>query len=840
MYINIQIINLYSTLSLEFFEKHQFLEIHDLIKVNMGRLEELLSLKHLVKFYIENQNKSINLFSVLEDDEVGNQYINGLRDLESFLNNMEPNSISKAELLKFVQEDDIDNFKPVLILLYKLINSFYVINDISTEEYETAINYQGSLISILIDGIAQTGLDFEKIKRFTSYTITLKFFRTIFQFQSEEQVQQVQNDHLINLNTTSIIPKNTFNSYRSDFKYDIHNSFFGLHGFYYPKSTLTKSSFLQKNLSLFNITPNKIQLKSLPRKLSDFDEPSSERLLEDYMLQYMRSVKDLFFDYKVKVTKKPANIIFDENNSARCIPDIKVIINNQLIVPIELKKGGVREKFEMFQCLRDKGVYGCKAFVELFSQGFLQAITCTSGCFILSDYDFSIGVVLDLEPLENSSLSGLRGVSRELIPFDPIREKLSIPIFFMAFIIKYCKKLDDDKFKLFKNSIALSLDEKNSLTKQRYQKLSLFHKMLSKVPPANIGLDPNDILTSTANMPPSAKSEEVYNNNLVSDCNTGDSLGGIAIDSEFIERFYSFYSQEYIEDDDDTDEYEYEYEDEDEDEDGNDYSLFEIENYDNKLKFLEGKFFKEFDEDISLVKFSKLIKNHTFKRLDISSIKIKSFLSGDTIYKNYSTIIEDEDNFLYKVFDPIRDRLVASNSFNSFGNCINKSFASFVREASSYSLLQGKNVPIPKFVEIGYIENKNRGFMQKLEPLKEISLSGCYIKLSKEEGLTLDKISLTDEIEQKVLNVIKRLHARNISHGDVHLGNFLYNEKLKSIVVIDFGKSHQAFNRGYNNLEESESERQREKDRFEQRVKWDLANVKSIFIGKSKKRSFVE
>ncbi|KAK6461243.1 hypothetical protein DFJ63DRAFT_221452 [Scheffersomyces coipomensis] len=191
-------------------------------------------------------------------------------------------------------------------------------------------------------------------------------------------------------------------------------------------------------------------------------------------------------------------------------------------------------------------------------------------------------------------------------------------------------------------------------------------------------------------------------------------------------------------------------------------------------------------EYVSLLEFSKLFKNIVFK--DFNSINISSILRGDDFQESHSVIVEDTDGSIYKIFDPIRSK-VNNNNTTSFNERFSIVFDSFVREASTHMFINEDFQFKPKCLEIGYLRNDNKTFMHTISYQKEISLSGFYIKMMKLEGENLEEI-WNENWAPKLREVLQNLHKLNVSHGNLQLGNFMYDRTNYSIYVVDFGRSN--------------------------------------------------
>ncbi|KAK6461280.1 hypothetical protein DFJ63DRAFT_315082 [Scheffersomyces coipomensis] len=783
----------------------------------------LLSCRRFIVFYKRNRDKDINLFDVLNDREISKVYFEGLSKLENILKDIDINENTPIlnDIKKIIipwEKQFIDNFKQILIFIYKACNSHFVYQDLNKEDvmvmklgedFYNSIMEKDLRYEFRDDILRQKALNF---KRYTLHmkTLTIPWGIII-------RVRKSKSSHM---STNSSIESDPRSSRRIDFndtfqRYSGNNSFFRTYGFFYPQSDSEISSFIEANLDLLNITPGSapyIFTSGIPKI---YIKKTKEVHIEMELMSLLDLAGTLFASHNLKFDHQETKKFTSEELGIvdRAVPDIIISINNEVEIPLEVKKEKVKQMYDSFDFSRRKNNKGSSQFVELFSQAFNQSLLCYTNTFFISDGEFCLGFIVDDYPLPSYDISNLHGIPCKIIPFDSKSEKISMPIFIAMVVLKYSKKVEKQMIDNYFKSLKIADTQKLQMWIDRYKILNSFRELLSNVPQGvDIIISRRDLLTS----PRSIQSDNTSDNdsNIDSDDDTDDDVVSYS-DTEMvtISDLIQDYSVESP-----RDEISNEHEDMQVD------TKFDSSSVDN-LKAIhdaEERILSELGIRISLKNFYIIINTMQYESIDITSIQDYTIISGGSPQKNFSIVIKDGDDKIYKIFDPILCQVDATSNIVSFEDRLKYCFKCFIRESLMHLYLNEDFEYKPRCYSIGFMTNKNSVTHLDIKTIN--SMSGFFIKMEYCKGLVLEKLTWSSEIESQLKTVIDCLHLLGVSHGDIHSSNFLYDTDTKSMRILDFGRSYQAYLRG----NAGNRKKGRHISRLKKRIQFDNENIDTM------------
>ncbi|KAK6461288.1 hypothetical protein DFJ63DRAFT_315089 [Scheffersomyces coipomensis] len=758
----------------------------------MGSLTELFDCSEFIAFYKRNEQNKINLFTVFDDPEIKRRYDKGLKVIEELPEDEVAMVISNLGIERNLSMRALPSNKASLIMLFRLLNSHIISRDIDYDDPSTVNNYVtvSALIAHKNFKLSFEEIDVEPVEFFKRYTVVFKLCQLPWNMSCNVSatLKIDVNSTLLSETTNTNIG---FNS-RKFFYNEKKNIFFRDYGFFYPMAN-TEDVHNSIDQSIFDVQPNKIP------SIVDFTYPfiSNKDKLQSEVEFELRCVlqiaKLVFVNFKDIKFVKETNTLEVLNISTQSTPDIIMSFNNnnnqKITIPIEIKRDKMMKKFIDFVKSRDKSISGSKSFVQYYSQAFHQSFTLRSNCFVMTDGLNAIGIVSDHQALDTDNVSNLRGIKCKIYYHDCVNSKLSLPLFILNFALTFATNTSPEIIKAFEKTLIISEDQKSHLIRKQYTLLDGLRDILIKVPNINESFRSSEFMTLT-------RSNTNVFNNFASDKNSTSSA-----DSSTDQGASSAPSMVH------------------------DISSEDIQLYLSGLNTYENDIFNLVGVKLPLDNFSRLISG--FEIFDLSSIKIKSIISGKLIGHDYSVVFEDEDGDIIKVFDPVRCRVESTNKYTPFKDRIKRSYDLFIRETMAYEFLSPKFNAMATLKQVGFISNNLNKY---IEVGDKLSVGGFFIKLSKIKGVTLDCIDIDEEVEEKLWELMKNLHGLHFSHGDIHENNFMIEELSGEIKIIDFGMSDQGYYRGNNDSTFPDTV-----PRFDKRVMWDKENLEKM-IAISKKR----
>ncbi|KAK6461484.1 hypothetical protein DFJ63DRAFT_183811 [Scheffersomyces coipomensis] len=660
-----------------------------------------------------------------------------------------------------------------------------------------------------------------RLQIFKEYTLFMKYLCVKWEIKSlKNQIRSSFSPNTTSVNTLTNGLKPDFNNTAEG--YDAKNTFFNDNGYFFPQFVSKPySSFVKENMHLLNIVPTAVGSIDICHHIPDIVScAKKEFVIESELFSLLNVAGELFKNNKFIFKRQETQYIKDTDYKS--IPDISITINKLDTVPVEIKCNKIKEKFQSFDLSKSKTNNESKQFINLFSQGFMQSLSCNSNTFIITDGSYCIGFILNHYPSISYNMSKLYRIPCEIVIFDAEHEQVSVPTFILLFTLKFSKTVEESRVSDFVTSLSYTKDQTSQLWKDRYETLYSFYELISSVPNnIKVNIQTQDVLTS-------AISGE-HNNNLDSSAtefgvgSSDDGDSDIHTINEYIqgalEVIYN-YPEDTEADMQDT--MEDDLEDDIEDDKMTNNSSVRFQDSDIKqIKEVEIKIFQKFDINMSLIGYCVLKNIMNMELLDISSIGSYTILSGKLPQKNYSIVIKTGDDKIYKIFDPILCKVDESSTVVYFEDRLKQSFKYFIRE-SLVNVLLNKTKFKPKCYSIGFLKNQEAKTCSDIGSVN--SMSGFYIKMQHVKGEVLSKSNFNSKAEVELYNVMKTLHGLGVSHGDVHASNFLYDTGTNSMMILDFGRSYQAYLRGNAGFKKKGTYI----SELEKRIKFDNENTKSM------------
>ncbi|ODV61042.1 uncharacterized protein ASCRUDRAFT_70273 [Ascoidea rubescens DSM 1968] len=165
---------------------------------------------------------------------------------------------------------------------------------------------------------------------------------------------------------------------------------------------------------------------------------------------------------------------------------------------------------------------------------------------------------------------------------------------------------------------------------------------------------------------------------------------------------------------------------------------------------------------------------------------IKKIIQGSSPHQKYATVM-DVDKVILKIYDVAR--------------CTNQQWNSS-RTKPIYLGFQERLIPTyrliaPLSLSYGFIEHPNlnvQAALQNLDDYKNrnpLEIADLYIKAKyvSENKLLNVKETNFKEMSIKGFGNLQKIHLAGIPHGDIHLDNVIYNDKVNTFYYLDFGSS---------------------------------------------------
>ncbi|KAK6461981.1 hypothetical protein DFJ63DRAFT_320244 [Scheffersomyces coipomensis] len=753
----------------------------------MTSLSYFINCQKYIDFYKKNHEKRINLFVILNDPAISNPYFEDLTKLELILEdvNIQDNSEILNDIKKIIVpwEQYKYKFKELIIVLYKVLNSHFIIQDCTESDVALMKVSNDIYIRILNKELEKEFKDPEKVSEafnFKRYTLDMKTLTVKWEINKKLTSMKSNISSRSSLSTTN--KRASFNDTAQ--KYDVNNLFFNKYGYFYPQSKfdLRYTSFMESNLELMNIRP--CTIPHTPYSSIDTVSVEKEIHIEMVLLSLLKVAGKLFTSHGIEFKNQTTlKLSTDEDSIMKGIPNIVISLKGDVNIPLEIKQQDVKKIYESFVISSQKNNHGSREFVELFSQGLYESILCRSNCFLITDSLYCIGVVIESYPLPSFDISNLHGIPCKIIVFDSKNEILSLPLFIILFVLKYSKRLEESKKDDFLSSLVLTDDQISYSRSKRYKLLSTFQKLLLNVPDnVDLNVRQTDLMTSARSRDSANQMLDNKQENSVDGEETGVSDTEMDTIDDFIDA-YAGRSPGETNDNDDEDI-----------EDVTSPNSSSIRFPDDSLSAIhavEERIFSKLDIEVSLNNYCILINSMNFAVIDYSELNIHSIISGAYPQRNYSIIVKDQFQVI-KIFDPIRCRVDVTGNFISFQDRLKYTFKCFVREALVHNYLNDTFQSKPRCYGVGLLINEN----SDVAPQNINSTAGFFIRMEYCQGLPLDKLNWNKQMKTELWTIINRLHELGASHGDIHASNFLYDTDNNSMVILDFGRSYQAYLRG--------------------------------------------
>ncbi|KAK6465041.1 hypothetical protein DFJ63DRAFT_316201 [Scheffersomyces coipomensis] len=734
----------------------------------MNSITDLLSPHNYLSFVKKNMDRDINIIHISSaNNEDLRVYNVRLKRLQLLLNNYDPSvDIGLNNIVDpSFFTNSIEIQKEIILVLYYISNP-HIIRQYSYQEYSYYLEYVGDIVDYRTRHITDVRLG-RKVRLFSQYLNLLSYMKTEWYI---DRVKDSSKPPPFDTISSPIESKSVILSTITN-KFEENNRFFKEFGFFTPSTNIPGTRFFIENRKLFDIKLSQINFINF-----DFDrllKTENESQLEFELLKVLRATR---FIFGMNITLQ--NQILQRLESLKiktyAKPDINIGLQDGFFIPIEVKFKDMRKVLDDFKNTRNKRCRATKNMIKMFSQLFHQMLTCRSKIGFLTDGTYCVAIILKMEPLvDKDNISVLREVKCDIEVFDANNYQINVAIFIMMVVRKFQNnaKINDDEFKKYHESFTISEKEKNRRTKKQYEKLNEFCRKLFDV--------------------------QIYMNDYPT-FNSSDLLTKTEDSDEEAEIVHS--------------------------------EMFA------EINKIEVNFMEESNVRLNLRLYGKALRSNEFEILDISKVQVEKILSGDIINTAYSTVICTSDSEIFKVYDPIRIRMEREIDSPTFYHRLKDTYNIFIREISTYIFLKSKGYKhMPDFVGMGYLTNDNRSFCNKLsvrlsdDGILKGSLSGFFIKMKKAPGLTMDNVKWNAGIAQQLKSSLMALHKLNVSHGDLHKKNVLYDEATKTVTLIDFGQSKLARLRGLNRVQFEEGVKQLEK-----RKDWDTRNLSFMIESLSK------
>ncbi|KAK6201653.1 uncharacterized protein RJT21DRAFT_120716 [Scheffersomyces amazonensis] len=701
----------------------------------MERISQLLSIKHARRLW----KKEAPIFlDHTSNKQLWEAYQNDLQEFTVLLNTTKiDDSTEVPKRIKNIVESILmkykGNFKEMMILLFKFLHSYIIIADLSVTELKLLKDITLDF-TVFSFGEILNG-DAGESTSLHAYEKTSLFNYLSFGFGLKVLNYKKDVKKIKNNNhpVDQRIKRRKLNS--STKKYNVPNKFFESAGYFCP--TFYNNTELEEDIKSFEfregLRPAYNQLKLAPIEVTQ--ESEIETLIQNAIMNAEGLIIDengKSFELEIKRQKRLPFKLGKYDHHIKVTPDL-ILSFGSLNIPLEVKYSGLERAYDDFNSCIEKTFVGAKPFIEIYSQAFAQALACDSNFFILSDYSFTILCAIDDQLLPTDAVTHTNLRSIRSSCFTVNNSNYGFTTIIMI-MISYC----------FKHRSIINLDnfrEKLIPNKERLsQKINSQYDILIK------------FTTKIQTMLLLDVSSTIHSADLLTLPKSGNSFDEVEVEVEV-------------------------------------EVLREIQ---NELRSLGVEVSRT-----ELERFGKIYFHKNFKLINFEDLNISKIIRGRLIHQSFSTIAVLNENSLIKLYDPCRLKwIINSNTdFSSFQEILSAVFSIFIREVLSYIYLRDATF-IPKLINFGFIQSQFRGFMKRLDLKKSIPFTGFYLILEKKDSRPLKHYRLNEQIAKLVEAVIEDLHSKNISHGDLHPENILYNKKLNQVTLIDFGMSFIAYNRG--------------------------------------------
>ncbi|KAK6465080.1 hypothetical protein DFJ63DRAFT_310185 [Scheffersomyces coipomensis] len=682
----------------------------------MSSIRELINTDEFFRFFEDHINSpSLNFFDVLKDESLSIKYHDGLAKLTEYLDNMNEEMIEKEGYAYFGTKSPKYDYKISFIMMYKILNAYFPINNLSPTE----IDHIRRRLHVLDHYF------YEYKDEGYKYSCRILFFRNyVFNFklaQSYWKMNVIDSNPPRSPNLPPTLCSSDAN-YRQKRPERIinKNRFIREVGFFHPDPLIIDETFFNYNLHLFTIVTSELCECNIDLFVYKQIVVNGDIELESELSHIFNTISQLFVPSGIQMSmcmrqQKPVEI--SEKMTLRAIADTNILVNETIFIPVILRMNSLKHTFEKYkQTSFEYKHKDSKDMLGIFSECFYQALGSKTRLAFVTDGNFCIAMIFKFGSLLKADYRyNVRSLPCKFLTFDSNEHKFSVTVFMGMVITSNIEllEIDETEFEELRQTIILNDEQKDKRAKMQYEILDEFNQLIS-----SLKLEQN-------------------------------------------------------------------------------------------VQVLQNQILNKWDMTLDLSTLANVMKEYPFRITSISSIKPDKIISGKRIQRNYSTVIQSQDGFIYKVYDPVRIAFEYKlhPEYLSFYDKIIMAFDLFAREVSVHTYLQGKFDQMPEFLEMGYLTNDNKQFFEEISSDDDYSLSGFYIKMTKIEGVLLKDINMYYTLQDKLEKLVSKLHALNVTHGDIHEGNFILNKTTHQLSVLDFGRS---FYKGF-----------REEDGFDLRISHD-------------------
>ncbi|KAK6464097.1 hypothetical protein DFJ63DRAFT_311395 [Scheffersomyces coipomensis] len=456
----------------------------------MSSLPELLNADSIIQFYEKYKDSTVNLLQISEREEISKPYGEGLLALIRFLDHMDvkPNRTFRKEIKKMFSgyhHFQIDNYKGILIMMYKFLNSHCVSNDVSDHELSIFGHFVGKIREIYWKHVRQSGqyISDSRVLDFVEDCCYLKFHQNSWNLGEIETNPPTSETSLMTINSlyTPSIQK----------PYIPRVEFFKQFGFFYPTVTHLNDSFFQNHINLLSMTGDDCRSTTRP----SFVRPPKTKIdLINKFINYLESAETWFGDERLYFRTRrefPLDIL----NETVIGMDLTIFIESKCAIPAVIVRNNLKFMFENFQKTKNSNLTSSSEFIGLYSEALLNSILTKSRLSFISDGRFCIAILFNVDKLDNEdNISNIRRVPCEIITFDAEVHKMGVCFFILMVLFEYEDKLvvDDEKFEDLKKSLHGDWKVINRRTEKQYQVLDELSQYVSKVQQISIDQTMND------------------------------------------------------------------------------------------------------------------------------------------------------------------------------------------------------------------------------------------------------------------------------------------------------------------------------------------------------------
>ncbi|KAK6461303.1 hypothetical protein DFJ63DRAFT_337197 [Scheffersomyces coipomensis] len=310
-----------------------------------------------------------------------------------------------------------------------------------------------------------------RIREFKLYSEQMKVLRTT--------TNSMDVENIINIPPSE--SKTTFNTFLTEF------------GVYYPLFQPDITTFMESNWNVFDIIPDKIYLSyrtPFPLTNDDRDHPIfklNNLLIKSCDLFWsFRSIINFSTQKLMKLQMECLTTFNQINLSNIAMVHLMIQVGNNH-VPLTFIQHGLRDNYHCFINSEHKSDPASRTFIKDFSFSFHQTLICKSNSFFMYDGDFILAVVLDPNPMDNSSLdlSNVHGIKCKIFLFDAKLEPYYISIFIIVFAIAYAKTIPEPMVTRLADAFNQTERQRQLQWEKNYQLLEKFATIISTVPPSD-------------------------------------------------------------------------------------------------------------------------------------------------------------------------------------------------------------------------------------------------------------------------------------------------------------------------------------------------------------------